>query len=191
MKRLLLGKLAILMALVCLAAPCAAWAEDAAQEERYTFGIGIEDFDTRLQSIFEALDSSYTVGEEPNIEGAYEYHLPNNVYAKVLTYEGEIEYVLVMLNMQHAQDQGALWQYAAFMASVVGDVPASTWAVLLLEATGLTLDTQEQDQRAYAAGNLMMICQTDPEQELLFVVLERQEYEMNETMDGSFTTGGV
>jgi hypothetical protein len=189
MKRSLRRAFILALAFACLAALIPAAAEETqAEDARYTFGIGIEDFDARLQKIFSALESTYTMGEEPNIQGAYEYHLPNNVYAKALTYDGEIEYVLVFLNMEHSQDQSALWQYAAFMASVVGDMPASTWAVLLLEATNLTLETGEADSCAFGAGNLIMICQTDPEQNLLYAVLERQEYELNETMDGSFTT---
>jgi len=189
MKRFAKTWMALGLALALIAALGPAAAEETQPDVRYTFGIGIEDFDTRFQSIFEALDSTYTMGEEPNIEGAYEYHLPNNVYAKALTYEGDIEYVLVFLSMDYSEDQGALWQYAAFMAAVVGDIPASTWAVLLLEATNLTLDTAKADLCAFGAGNLIMICQADPEQNMLYAVLERQEYELNETMDGSFTTG--
>jgi hypothetical protein len=189
MKRSLRRAFMFTLVLTCLVALIPAAAEETqAEDVRYTFGIGIEDFNAQIQKIFSALESTYTMGEEPNIEGAYEYHLPNDVYAKALTYNGEIEYVLLFLNMENSENQGALWQYAAFMASAVGDMPASAWAVLLLEATNLTLVTEEADSCAFGVGNLIMICQTDPEQNLLYAVLERQEYELNETMDGSFTT---
>lgn len=182
--------IALGLALMLTAALAPATAEETQTEDiRYTFEIGAGDFDTQMHKIFAALESTYTMGEAPNIQGAYEYHLPNNVYAKVLTYEGNIEYVLVFLNREYGEDQEALWQYAAFMASIVGDMPASTWAVLLLEAAKLRLDTAAADSCAFGAGNLIMICQTDPEQNLLYAVLERQENERNETMDGSFTTG--
>jgi hypothetical protein len=185
---------ALLLGLCWLAALGTAAADEAAadgaqEEVRYTFNCGIQDFDERFTAIFDSLDETYTMGEEPNIEGAFEYHLPADVYAKALVYEGNIEYVLLFLNMEHSGNQSFLWQYGAFMAAAVGDIPASTWAVLLLKATNLKLDTQEPDLTAYVAGNLIMICQTDPDENMLYVVLEREEYEPQEPMDGSFQTG--
>lgn len=159
-----------------------------AEEIRYTFNCGVVDFDERFAAIFDSLGETYTMGEEPNIEGAMEYHLPANVYAKVLPYEGNIEYVLLFLPLEHGENQSFLWQYAAFMAAAVGDIPAGTWAVLLLEATNLKLNTQEPEMAAFVAGNLLMICQTDPDENMLYVILEREEYEPQETMDGSFSS---
>jgi hypothetical protein len=185
---------ALLLGLCCLAALGTAAADDAAADGaqeavRYTFNCGIQDFDKRFAAIFDSLDETYAMGEEPNIEGAFEYHLPADVYAKVLIYEGNIEYVLLFLDMEHSGNQGFLWQYGAFMAAAVGDIPAGTWAVLLLEASNLKLEPQEPDLTAYAAGNLIMICQTDPIKNMLYVILEREEYEPQEPMDGSFQTG--
>jgi hypothetical protein len=158
------------------------------EEARYTFEYGIEAFDRRLQAIFEALGASYEMGEEPNIQGAYEYHFPHNVYAKTLLYEEKIEYVILFLPMENSADQGALWQYAAYMAAAAGDISAADWAQLLLKASSLTLDTVETDLWFFAAGNTIVICQTDPEAEILYVIIEREEYERDEPMDGSFQT---
>ncbi|MBN1776860.1 MAG: hypothetical protein JW811_01950 [Clostridiales bacterium] len=180
---------ALLLAGLLLAVQAGASAEETQEEPCYVFDCTIEEFDDSLQAIFDAMGASYTMGEEPNIPGAYEYHLPYNVYAKTLTYEGNIEYVLVFLPMEYSADQGALWQYAALMAACVGDIPAGNWAVLLMEATYLTLDTQEADLLAFALGNVMMICETDPEGGFLYAIIEREEYERNEPMDGSFQTG--
>jgi hypothetical protein len=162
--------------------------EAETEQPRYTFGYGNEAFDQRLQAIFEALGSAYEMGEEPNIEGAYEYHFPNNVYAKTLSYEGKIEYVLLFLPMENSADQGALWQYAAYMAAAVGDISAADWAQLVLKASALTLDTAGTDLWYFVAGNTIMICQADPEAEILYVIIEREEYERDEPMDGSFQT---
>ncbi len=159
------------------------------EEIRYTFAYGNEAFDKRLQAIFDALGSSYVMGEEPNIEGAFEYHFPGNVYAKTLSYEGKIEYVLVFLPMENSAGQSALWQYAAYMAAAAGDISAADWAQLLLKASTLTLNAEETGVWYLGAGNTMMICQADAEAELLYVIIERQEYVEDEPMDGSFQTG--
>lgn len=166
-------------------------AADSAEAIRYTFDCGVIGFDERFAAIFDALGETYAMGEEPNIEGAMEYHLPANVYAKVLPYEGNVENVLLFLPLEYAENQSFLWQYAAFMAAAVGDIPAGTWAVLLLEATNLKLDTEEPELTAFTAGNLLMICQTDPDENMLYAILERKEYEPQEPMDGSFSTSAA
>jgi len=198
--------LALLLMAACLLAQGLAAAEETTPEEitpeeitteeitqdetaRYVFDCDIDTFNERFQRIFNAMDNTYEMGEEPNIENAYEYHLPANVYAKVLTYEGKIEYILLFLSTDYSENQAYLWQFGAIMAASVGDMPASTWAEILMMASRLELDTQEASITGYVGGDLMMICQTDPDASLLYVILEREEYERNEPMDGSFQTG--
>ena len=163
--------------------------EPAAGEPRYTFGCSAGEFDRRFRAIFDALDAEYEMGEEPNIGGAYEYHLPSGVYAKVLTYEGQVETIVLFLQSENGENQGFLWQYAAFMAAAAGDIPADAWAVLLLEASKLRLDPEAEGSQVYVAGNLGMICWSDPEKGLLYAILEREEYGRTEPMNGNPWSG--
>lgn len=182
------------MVLLCLLPLGFAAAEETADEEeptRYLFDCDMDTFNERFQAIFKAMNNTYEMAEEPNIENAYEYHLPANVYAKVLTHEGKIEYILLFLNRENSENQQWLWQFGAIMAASVGDMPASVWAELLMLATNLQLDTDTAHMACFVGGNLMMICQSDPDNDLLFVLLEREENERNEPMDGSFQTGSL
>lgn len=160
--------------------------ETAASEEettRYMFNYGIDAFDARFKEIYDTMNNSYSMGLEPDIENAYEYHLPNNVYAKVLVHDEKIEFVLLFLSAEYAENQSYLWQSAAIMAAAVGDIPANQWAILLVKATNLTLDTETVDQHWYVAGNTIMICQSDPDDTLLYAILEREEYARSEDSD--------
>ena len=166
--------LALVLALLCLTLQQPA-ARAAETEEPLKFDCGIELFDARFKEMFDAMHSSYVMAEEPNIPGAYEYHLPENVYAKVLLANEQIECLIVMLKTENSDGQMLLWQYAAIMAAAVGDIPANTWLVLYIKATELTIRADAEDSCCFVAGNVRMTCAHDADGEVLYVTIEREE----------------